>query len=401
MGGETRRGRRVAKGVGADERLGKECGRGPFNRLRLRDTPAHLEATGCPGNRCIRIDAGGGGGTLGGSHVSHATPSHLRPDPTHTARRVAATLLAGLGLGLALWLAVLKLWRLPCIGGGCEQVIHSQFGSVRGIPVGVFGVVAWTALFFPLSDRARTAWHAVLGLGAIGFMLVQFGLLKAFCPYCTAHAAAAIMAWPRRALRPMWWGLVLGGALAAGGYLLAARAVEARVGEVGRPAALAAGAEAFFPLDDEQPVAGARPVLVLSVTCPACLDLLAAVTNATWPAGKIGPAIYVKSEARDRALAAVWIAACTETKSSPARDRFMAVTAMLVGQRELVASDPEAAAAWLAGIFQPSAEARRAAETRLEQHAVRLAEAKAVMTPMLWPVGGKARADVVPADLWR
>ena len=186
-----------------------------------------------------------------------------------------------------------------------------------------------------------------------------------------------------------------------GGYLLAARAVEARVGEVGRPAALAAGAEAFFPLDDEQPVAGARPVLVLSVTCPACLDLLAAVTNAAWPAGKIGPAIYVKSEARDRALAAVWIAACTETKSSSARDRFMAVTAMLVGQRELVASDPDAAAAWLAGIFQPSAEARRAAETRLEQHAVRLAEAKAVMTPMLWPVGGKARADVVPTDLWR
>lgn len=333
--------------------------------------------------------------------MNHTSKSPSPADPTLPARRAAVTLLAALGLGLALWLAVLKLGSLPCIGGGCEQVIHSRFGAIRGVPVGTLGALAWTALFFPLSDRARTAWHAVLGLGAIGFMVVQFGVLQAFCPYCTAHAAAAIMAWPRRTVRPMWWGLGLGLGLAVGGYGLATRAAEARASAVGRPAALAAGADAFFPLDDEKPVAGARPVLVLSVTCPACLDLLTNVTKTTWPAGKIGPAIYVKSEARDRALAAVWIAAGTETNGSAARDRFMAVTAMLVAQRELVASDPDAAAAWLAGIFQPSAEARRAAETRLEQHAVRLAEAKAVMTPMLWPVGGKPRADVVPPDLWR
>lgn len=333
--------------------------------------------------------------------MNHASKSPSPADPALRAKFAAATLLAGLGLGLALWLAILKLGSLPCIGGGCEQVIHSRFGAIGGVPVGVFGALAWTALFFPWSDRARAAWHAVLGLGAIGFMVVQFGVLKAFCPYCTAHAAAAIMAWPRRALRPMWWGLALGGALAAGGYLLAARAVEARIGEVGRPAALATGAEAFFLLDDKQSVAGARPVLVLSVTCPACLDLLTAVTKTTWPAGKIGPAIYVKSEARDRVLAAVWIAACNETNGSTTRDRFMAVTAMLVAQRELVASDPDAAAAWLAGIFQPSDAARRTAEARLEQHAVRLAEAKAVMTPMLWPVAGTPKADVVPTDLWR
>jgi hypothetical protein len=79
----------------------------------------------------------------------------------------------------------------------------------------------------------------------------------------------------------------------------------------------------------------------------------------------------------------------------------MAVTALLVGQRELIASDPAAAAAWLAGIFQPSEAARRAAEARLDRHAARLAAAGAVTTPTLWPVVGVARTRVAPADLWR
>jgi uncharacterized membrane protein len=315
--------------------------------------------------------------------------------------RVAATLVAATGLGLALGLALLKWRSLPCGGGGCEQVINSRYGSLGGVPVGVFGAVAWIALFLPWSGRGRTAWHAVLAGGALGFMGVQFGVLHAFCPYCTAHAAAAWLAWPLRRVRPAWWGLALGVALAAGGYGLAARAAEKTVAARAQPASLAGGVEAFTPLDEPVPVAGERPVLVLSVTCPACLDLLAAVTAAPWPAGKIGPAIYVKSDAKDRALAAVWLAACAEANGSAPRDRFMAVTALLVGQRELIAGDPAAAAAWLAGIFQPSAAARRAAEARLERHAARLAAAGAVTTPTLWPVAGAARARVAPADLWR
>ena len=315
--------------------------------------------------------------------------------------RTTATTLAAFGLGLAIWLALLKLRSLACFGGGCDQVINSRFGSLWGVPVGVFGAVSWIALFFPWRPRARTWWHATLALGSIGFMGVQFGVLRAFCPFCTAHAAAALLAWTQRGTRPAWWGLALGVALAAVGYALAARAAEERVAASVRPAALEAGADAITPLDEVGPGAGARPVLVLSVTCPACLDLLTAVTVETWPAGKIGPAIYVKSDAKDRALAAVWLAACAETNGSSPRDRFMAVTALLVGQRELIASDPAAAAAWLAGIFQPSEAARRAAEARLDRHAARLTAAGAVTTPTLWPVVGVARTRVAPADLWR
>jgi uncharacterized membrane protein len=312
--------------------------------------------------------------------------------------RRASSLLTAAGLGLALWLTLLKWRSLPCLGGGCETVIQSRYGSVLGVPVGVFGAALWLALVWPLPARLRTAAHATLALGAIGFMVVQFGVLRAFCPYCTAHAAAALTAWRWRKVRPASWALALGATLALGGYGLAQRAADHHATAVTRPAELTAGIDAIFPFDDPKPVSAARPVLVLSVTCPACLDLLRAVTNAPWPAGKLGPAVYIKSDARDHALAVVWLAACTETAGSTPRDRFMAVTAMLVAQRELVASDPSAAATWLAGIFRPSPEARRGAELLLVRQAARLTEAGVTTTPWLLPITGAARAVVTTKD---
>ena len=71
------------------------------------------------------------------------------PSAYERAARVSATIRFGLGLGLALWLALLKVRSLPCAGGDCEQVIHSRFGAAFGLPVGVLGAAAWSALFFP------------------------------------------------------------------------------------------------------------------------------------------------------------------------------------------------------------------------------------------------------------
>lgn len=315
---------------------------------------------------------------------------------------IAASLLTALGLGLALWLTLLKWRSLPCLGGGCDQVIQSRYGSVGGIPVGVFGAALWATLILPLSPRGRQAVHAALALGAAGFMVVQFGVLRAFCPYCTAHAFAAIAAWRWRSLRPAPWSLVLALALAGGGYALAQRAAEQRAANVAQPTVLAGGRDALLPFDDGPAPAGAtRPVLVLSVSCPACLDLLRDLTEATWPQGKTGAAVYVKSDDRDRALALAWLAACSETAGSTARDRWIAVTAMLVAQRELVASDPAAAAAWLTGLFQTTDAARAAAARQLEVHTAWLTRAGIGTTPWFLPPGGTPRTRVAPADLWR
>lgn len=314
---------------------------------------------------------------------------------------MAASLLTALALGLALGLALLKWRSLPCLGGGCDQVIQSRYGSLFGVPVGAYGAALWTALFFPLPSRWRYVIHATLALGALGFMVVQFGVLQAFCPYCTVHAIVALLAWRGRGVRPAWWALVAGTILAAGGYLLTQRAAEQHAATVARPVALVAGVDALFPLADVKPGSGAHPVLVLSVTCAACLDLLHDVINSPWPAGRTGPAIYVKLETRDHALATVWLAACRETAGSTPRDRFMAVTAMLVSQRELIAGNPDAAATWLAGIFRPSEAARRAADQDLQRQAERLAAAGVATTPWFLPVAGPARTRVEPADLWR
>ena len=316
--------------------------------------------------------------------------------------RAVASLLTALGLGLALWLALIKWRSLPCLGGGCDPVIQSRYGAIFGVPVGAFGAALWLALAAPLPARWRSTVHALLAFGSLAFMGVQFGLLRAFCPYCTAHAGAAITAWWWRRTRPAWWALALGAALASGGYLIAQRAADIRAGTAGRPAALTAGTGALYPFDDDTTPAGReRPVLVLSLTCPACLDLLRAVTEAPWPAGRRGPALYVKSDLRDRVLATVWLAACAETAGSTRRDRFMAVTAMLVAQNELIASDPAAAAAWLAGVFRPSEVACHAAEQRLAEHAARLAEVGVATTPWFLPADGAARTRMTPADLWR
>jgi uncharacterized membrane protein len=315
--------------------------------------------------------------------------------------RIAASLLTAVGLGLALWLTVLKWGNLPCLGGGCEQVIQSRYGSVAGVPVGVFGAALWLALALRLPDRARRTVHATLALGALGFMVVQFGVLRAFCPYCTAHAIAAVTAWRWRRVRPAAWAVGLGLLLAAGGFLLAQRAAERRALDPGRPAILTAAEGAVLPFDDALPSGPVqRPVLVLSLSCPTCLDLLHDLTAAPWPRGRTGAALYLRCDARDRSLAETWLAACQETAGSTARDRWVAVTALLVAQRELVAADPAAASAWLAGVFQPSDSARRSAARQLDQQAQVLAQAGVVSTPWFLPASGAPRSRVIPADLW-
>lgn len=315
--------------------------------------------------------------------------------------RAVSSLLMAVALGLALWLALVKWRSLPCLGGGCDRVIQSRYGAIFGVPVGAFGAALWMALVFPLSDRLRCALHAVLGLGALGFMFIQFGVLQAFCPYCTVHAITAMVAWRWRHVRPAWWALALGVVLAGGGYLLAQWKADQHAAGATRPAALATGVDALFPFANSPPGAGPYRVLVLSATCPACLDLLGDVINAPWPATSTGPALYVKSEARDRALAAAWLAACREPAGSTPRDRFLAVTAMLVAQRELVTADPAAAAVWLTEMFRPSEEARRLAGQLLDRHAARLAEAGVITTPWFLPLGGPARTRVTAAELGR
>jgi uncharacterized membrane protein len=133
-----------------------------------------------------------------------------------------ATACCALGLGLSLYLSLLKFYSLPCAGpGNCHAVIHSAYGSVYRIPAGAFGALLWAAAILVPDRTKRGVLLLLLSAGAAIFMGIQFFVLKTFCLYCTLHALAAWTALALHGQEPRrFMALVLAGALAAGGFSL-------------------------------------------------------------------------------------------------------------------------------------------------------------------------------------
>ena len=89
------------------------------------------------------------------------------------------------------------------VRGGCATVLGSQYATLRGIPLPWLGVAFYLALLAlwllvsaidPLPVRLRLLdgiqWCVLIGLTfSAGLMYVQFAVLHAFCPLCTASAA--------------------------------------------------------------------------------------------------------------------------------------------------------------------------------------------------------------------
>ncbi len=122
-------------------------------------------------------------------------------------------LVCGAGALVAGYSVLVKLAAVPCFSASCGTVINSAYGSLMGIPVGVFGLLIWGALPY-LPRSARRAAKAVLVGGSVVFILVQALILEQFCPICLAHAlvcfAVAPLPIPRRqATVAVYVGLVL------------------------------------------------------------------------------------------------------------------------------------------------------------------------------------------------
>jgi uncharacterized membrane protein len=91
-------------------------------------------------------------------------------------------------------------FQVPCtILDGCEQVLTSQYASIFGIPVALFGAAYYLAVFLfvvAYVDRKQRIFlqGAVLlpiagFLASAGFMVIQVFILNAFCFYCVLSAA--------------------------------------------------------------------------------------------------------------------------------------------------------------------------------------------------------------------
>jgi uncharacterized membrane protein len=73
---------------------------------------------------------------------------------------------------------------------GCEEVNQSVFGSIFGVPLPVFGIVAF-ALFLGASlcparpvVRCLGPMAILAGFFGFGFVLIQALLIQRFCPLC-------------------------------------------------------------------------------------------------------------------------------------------------------------------------------------------------------------------------
>jgi hypothetical protein len=306
----------------------------------------------------------------------------------------AATAIFTVGLALSTYLASLKWFGLPCLGLGCETVLHSAYGVIFGIPVSVFGMVLWLgAMFFP---RLRVPCLLLLAGGSVYFTAVQVFVLGRICPFCLAHAGGTwlgLLLWRQAPSRHACWAGVI---LAA----VAATITQQEAARTVREQARAAAALFAHPaaLSWLGPVNRSSPVLVISLTCPSCLELLSEVAARNLSRQPVGPAVFLKIDASQRELA-VTFAAAVESQGG-GRDAFFTVFALLQTQKERVLSDPDTAARWLETVFPNAAGHRASAERQIDQNAAALTAANVSVTPLLIAAGRPPRVRPAPDDLF-
>lgn len=114
---------------------------------------------------------------------------------------ILAAVVALVGLADSIYLTVHHYTAepLPCsIITGCEQVLTSSYAEIAGIPLAIFGAIAYLTAFLlaVLSVRRnRTAWN-LFGVQVVimsvftGWLLyIQAYIIEAFCQFCLISAA--------------------------------------------------------------------------------------------------------------------------------------------------------------------------------------------------------------------
>lgn len=308
-----------------------------------------------------------------------------------------------LGLALAVYLALLKIYALPCIGpGSCHAILYSIYGSVFRIPVGVFGSLVWLAVIFMPDQDKRAVLLFMLAGGAALFMAIQFFVLRGFCLYCTLHAVAAWGALALHRQRPRYWMALVGLALASGAFYYSRGQVALHAKNEASLAprlSMLANDPAALPLLG--PVWPRCPTLILSLDCAACLDLLDELTRQSYSGRPSGPALYLKTNDTNRALTTGFIAAVLAQRDLTRRDAFLATVAVLLSDKDIALANPDAAATRLAAIFPMAAGELLVAEKIIATQTIALANAGlGETTPLLIPRDGRVKAFFKAEELF-
>ena len=116
---------------------------------------------------------------------------------------VAIVALAGLADATYLSVQALTGETLGCGGSpDCFRVLGSSYARVAGVPVALFGAVAYFSVFtfatFAAFGYLRARTFLILTIGAmfvatLWFLYVQAFLLHAYCRYCLFSAATTFL----------------------------------------------------------------------------------------------------------------------------------------------------------------------------------------------------------------
>lgn len=118
--------------------------------------------------------------------------------------RKVILIFAFLGLSDAIYLLIIKLSsnKALCVPGlgDCWSVNNSIYSEWNGIPISVFGMLAYISIILLLTMLNRVSFlknfnHIfVLGISLIGFIFsiyltyLQIAVIKAICPFCIISA---------------------------------------------------------------------------------------------------------------------------------------------------------------------------------------------------------------------
>jgi len=126
-------------------------------------------------------------------------------------RRQALVLLTLVGLLVATYLWLYKigmLGQLQCGTGSCELVQASRYAELFGLPVALYGVGGYAALFAvglarlqPRFAADRRLARLLAALATVGFAFtsyltgIELFVLHAICRWCVASAAIMTTVW--------------------------------------------------------------------------------------------------------------------------------------------------------------------------------------------------------------
>ncbi|ATC63859.1 hypothetical protein CMV30_07810 [Nibricoccus aquaticus] len=351
-----------------------------------------------------------------------------------SARPALTQLLIVAGLALSAYLAALKFLALPCLGaGGCHTILHSRYGEIFRLPVGLYGTLLWLAVILVPDRSKRGMLLLLMSGGSVIFMLLQFAVLRSFCLYCTLHALITWAVLWLHAETPRRWTAPLGLALATGALLLTRHQIATTAATPAsssslqpstfnlQPSASSSSQPSALNSQQSPPAASSAdpssshsspftlhasssglywlgpfteksPALILSLDCPACLDLLESLTQRAYENTPAGPALYFKTTDANRALTETFLAAVLSQDSTP-RDAFLSVTTLLLTQKDLALNSPATASQQLAAQF-PAASTRLIHARRIlaDQTLALQSAALAEATPLFLPREGTPRA---------